>query len=126
MENTGVRIRQANAVAEAWMSKFGESESMLSQQVIEMLRVLLFEFVLHVSDDDGAEGAPPISEKTLANLALALQRVESAAEAGATRERKVRQELAGKADAEAKRQGLSKDSAAALRAVLTGEPAHAT
>ena len=130
MEQVGVRMRQAREVADAWTSKFGESESKISQHIIEVLRVLIFEHTLQVAEaqdaagGDGADGTP-LSHEAIAGLALAAQRIERAAEMGAKRERDLRQELAGVVDAEAKRQGLAKDTAAAIRAALLGDAAHA-
>lgn len=133
VEGVGVRMRQAREVAEAWAAKFGESESKLSSHIIEMLRVLIFEHTLQAAetrDADGGEGAEgaegaPVSQEVIAGLALAAQRIERAAEMGAKRDRELRQELAGVVDAEAKRQGLSPDTAGAIRAALLGDAAHA-
>lgn len=130
VEGVGVRMRQAREVAEAWTAKFGESESNLSSHIIEMLRVLIFEHTLQAAETrdadsgEGAEGAP-VSQEVIAGLALAAQRIERAAEMGAKRDRELRQELAGVVDAEAKRQGLSPDTAGAIRAALLGDAAYA-
>lgn len=130
VEGVGVRMRQAREVAEAWAANFGESESKLSSHIIEMLRVLIFEHTLQAAEGqnaDGGEGAAaaPVSQEVIASLALAAQRIERAAEMGAKRDRELRQELAGVVDAEAKRQGLSPDTAGAIRAALLGDAAHA-
>lgn len=130
VEGVGVRMRQAREVAEAWAAKFGESESKLSSHIIEMLRVLIFEHTLQAAEEqnaDGGEGAAaaPVSQEVIAGLALAAQRIERAAEMGAKRDRELRQELAGVVDAEAKRQGLSPDTAGAIRAALLGDATHA-
>lgn len=130
MERVGVKMRQAREVAEVWTTKFGNSDSKLSQHIIEVLRTLIFELTLKVAepqDGDGADGAdaPPLSADAIARLSLAVQRIERAAKEGAQRERDLRQELAGVVDAEAKRQGLSADTAGAIRAALLGETANA-
>lgn len=128
MEGVGVRMRQAREVAEAWTAKFGESESKLSSHIVEMLRVLIFERTLQVAeaqDGDGGNNAPAPQE-VIASLALAAQRIERAAELGAKREREIRLEVADKFEKEAKRQGLTKDTAAALRAALLGDAANAS
>lgn len=131
MERVGIRIRQAREVADAWTAKFGESKSNLSQHIIEVLRALVFEHTMKVAeaqDAAGGDGAdtPPLSTDVMASLALTVQRLERAAKEGDQRERLVRQELAGKVKAEAERQGLSSDIAAALRAALLGgKPADA-
>ena len=131
VEQVGVRMRQAREVAEVWVKKFGNSDSKLSQHIIEVLRVLTFEHAMKVTEAQDAAGgdgadAPPLSHEAIAGLALAVQRIERAAEMGAKRERELRQELAGVVDAEAKRQGLAKDTATAIRAALLGDAAHAS
>ena len=131
VEQVGVRMRQAREVAEVWVAKFGKSESKLSQHIIEVLRVLVFEHAIKIAEAQDAAGgdgadAPPLSADAMASLALVVQRLERAAEMGANRERKVRQEMAVKVEAEAERQGLSSEIASALRAALLGgKPADA-
>ena len=128
MERVGLRIRQAREVAEVWTAKFGESNSKLSQHIIEVLRALVFEHTLQAAEAQDAEGgdATPLSADAMASLALVVQRIERAAEMGANRELKMRQKLAVNVEKEAKRQGLSSDIAAALRATLLGgKPADA-
>ena len=131
MEQVGMRIRQNRELAEAWTAKFGEAQSKIGSHIIEMLRLLVFERTLQVAEDqnadsgDGAENAT-VSQEVIAGLALAVQRLEKASEMGAKRDRELRQELAGRFDEEAKRQGLSPDSASAIRAALLGYAAHAS
>lgn len=131
MERVGIKIRQTREVAEAWTAKFGESESKLSQHIIEVLRVLVFEHTMQAAEAQDAAGgdgadATPLSADAMASLALTVQRLERAAKEGDQRERLVRQEMAVNVEAEAKRQGLSSDIAAALRtALLGGKPADA-
>lgn len=131
MERIGIRIRQTREVADAWTAKFGESESNLSQHIIETLRVLVFEHTMQIAeaqDAAGGDGAdtPPLSTDVMASLALTVQRLERAAKEGNQRERLMRQELAGVVDAEAKRHGLTKDTAGAIRAALLGDAANAS
>ena len=128
MERVGVKMRQAREVAEVWTTKFGNSDSKLSQHIIEVLRTLIFELTLKVAEPKDADGAdaPPLSADAIARLSLAVQRLERAAKEGAQRERALRQKLTEVVDAEAKRQGLSPDTAGAIRAALLGgDAAHA-
>ena len=119
MEKAGRRVREAREVASAWTAKFGEEPSgEVSQHIIEMLRVMAFEMTLNADEQTDEEGNSALDPVMIGHLALALERLERAAEMGAKRERALRAELAVKAEQVARRQGISADTAAAIRAAL--------
>ena len=119
MEKAGRRLREAREVASAWTAKFGEEPSgEVSQHIIEMLRVMAFEVTLNADEQTDEEGNSALDPAMIGHLALALERLERAAEMGAKRERALRAEFAVKAEQVAKRQGISADTAAAIRAAL--------
>ena len=98
MEAVGRRIREARAAAAAWTAKFGEAPTgELGQHVIEILRGLSLDLSLDAQDNDD----PSARLENLAQLALAVQRLERAAGMSAARERALRSELAERAAAEA-------------------------
>ena len=121
MEAVGRRIREAREAAAAWTAKFGEAPTgELGQHVIEILRGLSLDLSLDAQENDD----PTARMENLAQLALAVQRLERAAGMSATRERALRAELAERAASEAEeaaRQQSAKTGhvlpAAALRAI---------
>ena len=120
MEAVGQRFRQSREVAEAWIAKFGEEPTgEVGQAVVEMLRTLAFETTLKATEDPD----DTMDADTLVNLALAVQRLERAAEIGTKRERAWRREAADKGAGAARKAGVSADTAAAIRAAIEGTPA---
>lgn len=119
MEQTGRRIREAREIAGVWTQKFGEAPTGdLSSHIIEMLRTLTFEITLKAGDD-GAEDAMDVEDVN--KLALAVQRLETAAAQSHRREREIREEVAAQAEKEMKRAGISGPVASAVRAALGGD-----
>lgn len=117
MEAVGARMREARAVAEAWTAGATDidSESRLGRHIIEMLRTLAFD---HVISLDPGDTETPLSAQAINDLALAVQRLENAADLTSRREREIRREVAAQAETEAKKRGISGDTAAALREAL--------
>jgi len=116
MEAVGARMREARAVAEAWTAGATEidSESRLGRHIIEMVRTLAFDHVINI--EPGEDN--PLSAAAINDLALAVQRLENAADTTSRREREIRREVAAQAENEAKKRGISGDTAAALRRAL--------
>lgn len=120
MENFGQRIRESREIAKVWVAKFGEEPAgEVGQLTIEMLRTLAFELAARARDMMDESDEPSIDPAMINELALAIQRLERAAEIGAKRERSIRAEIAAQAETVAKKAGISADTAAAIRAALT-------
>ena len=120
IEAAGRRIREAREVADSWTAKFGEEPTgEVGQHVVELLRVLAFDATLRASDSDD-----PIDPEDLNNLALAVRRLEAAAETGAKRQRTLRRETASKAATAAtavvRKAGISADTERLIRAAIQG------
>ena len=116
MEKIGRRIREAREVSEAWIAKFGEEPAGdVGAMIVEMLRTLAFEAAHSAAESDG-----PVDTDMINDMALAVRRLEQAAETGAKREREIRTEAAEAAGTEARRLGISPDFEAAIRRVAQG------
>ncbi len=114
MEKMGRRIRESREIAEVWTGKFGEApQGDVGQMIIEMLRTMAYDLTLAA----GAAGAT-LDTSIINDLALAVQRLEKAADISVKRERELRQEMARQAEVEVKKQGISPDIASAIRTAL--------
>ncbi|MYE14519.1 MAG: DUF3486 family protein [Gammaproteobacteria bacterium] len=90
MELVGQRFRQSREVAEMWVARFGEEPpGEVGQLIVQMLHTLAFETTLRMTEGDDA-----LDPDALKDLALAVQRLERAAEIGTKRVREVRREAA--------------------------------
>lgn len=118
METVGRRIREARAVADACVGKLGQSHSNVGAYTIEMLRTLVNDLVLkfHEAGEVGAD--------ELKTVSITLQRIEKASNLNVAHLRAVRQEVAAAAaeaaGGEARRRGVSAETAAAIRQVIEG------
>ena len=100
MEAVGRRLRDAREAAAAWTARFGEAPTgELGQHIIEILRGLSFDLSLDAQEHED----PAARMELLAQLALAVQRLERAAGMSAARERALRAELAERAADEAEK-----------------------
>ncbi len=123
MEQFGRRVRETREIAKVWTDKFGEQPAgNITPHLIEVLRTLVFEITLTADDTDDA-GQPVLSPAMINDLALAIQRLERAAEIGVERERKLRVEFAKEAEGEAKKAGISSTTALAIRRALEAQDA---
>ena len=121
IEQAGQRIREAREAAAAWATQAAEGPGDVGRLTIEILRTLALEMSHRAQDrldDQDAEDA--LSPAEMKDLALVLQRLESADERSARRERVVREAIAKRVDEAGKSAGLSKDGAAAIRAAIMG------
>ena len=126
MEVMGRRIRESREIAEVWTTKFGDKPSgELSQHIINMLRHLAFEFVLHNDGAVNEDGGAVIDPATINTLAGAVQRMERAAATSTQREKELRQawqdEARKKLKKSGKQAGLSDEAIELSRKVMTGE-----
>ena len=123
MELVGQRIRATREIAEMWTAKFGEQPTgEVGRHIVEMLRTLAFEVALKADPDAVDEDGKPVFDASVINdLALAVQRLERAAELSTKREKELRSEMARQAETHAKKKGISSDLAAAIRAALESD-----
>lgn len=96
MEEVGARLRQSREVAEMWIGKLGsQPQGETGKLLNEIIRTLAFETTMQA-----AEGDEPVSPAMLKDLALAVQRLESAANMNQDRDKKIRIEERERAAAE--------------------------
>lgn len=120
MEQMGSRIREARAISEQWIATLGtEPQGEVSHILIEMLRTLAFDVTLKM-----ANGEDEVEPKFIKELAIGIERLEKAASESFKREQEIRrlalEQAAEKAEAVAKRGGLSSDTVQALRREILG------
>ena len=119
MEQFGRRVREARAIADALVAKFGERPTgEIGQLAIEILRILAFELIVRGSGDPQTLDAKDVRE-----WALALERLERAEAVGRARERGMREAMAAQAEQIAVVRGISADTAAEIRAAIEGAAA---
>lgn len=125
MEDVGARLRQAREVSEMWIANLGsQPQGQLGKLLNEIVRTMAFETTMAAADS-----GKPLPPKMIKDLALAIQRLESAANMNEEREKKIRDEertRAAEAAAQAiekkgKTAGVSKDGIAAMQAAIMQE-----
>jgi hypothetical protein len=121
MEEVGAKLREAREVAQMWIGKLGsEPAGEVGRLLNEIVRNLAFRAAMQVSEGEG-----DIDPKDLKNLAVAVHRLEQAAERNVRVEREIRQQAKAEAaeavESEAKRQGASAATIDSLRAAIMQE-----
>lgn len=111
MESIGKEIREAREVADVWVARLGTKPSGdVSNLLMEMLRTQAFKLMVRLSEDPDAMMDPDM----LKDLALGIQRLESAAMQTHKREKDIRkafaEEAANQVESEAKAAGLTSDA----------------
>ncbi len=124
MAEVGAEIREYRAIAEAWRSKFGEQPvSDLGQLTGEVLSTLAFKAALRASEASNDDDDSAIDVEAIGALALALQRVERAAETSTRREKELREAYARETTAAQekviKSRGIDGTTAAELRRAVS-------
>lgn len=120
MEDVGAKIRQSREVAEAWTAKLGDAPtSDVGKLLQEIVRTLAFETSIHMTESD-----KPSTPKALAQMALAIQRVEQAALASHKREKEIRAafaaEVAESTEKAIQSAGLSVETAQNIKQMILG------
>jgi len=88
MEEVGAKLRQSREVAQMWIGKLGaEPQGEVGKLLNEVVRNLAFEAALRASEDD-----EPIEPKMLKNLAIAVERLERAANQNMKVEEEIRKQ----------------------------------
>lgn len=125
MEDLGQRLRQSREVAEVWVSKLGEAPtSDVGKLLQEFVRTMAFDTSMKMMEQSEGEEGEVISPKALGQLALVVQRIETAAMSSMKREKEIRTayaaEAAEKTEAVAKKAGLTAETVKMLKAELLG------
>lgn len=121
MESVGEKIMAGRQMAEVWTAKLGnEPSSDVGKLLFQFVQSLAFETSLSLSED-----SKTVSPKALNEMALALQRLESAASNNLKREREIRKAYAEEAaDAVSEelrgQDGISEQIEARIREILMG------
>ena len=88
MERIGARLKQSREVAKVWIGKLGaEPQGEVGKLLNEMVRNLAFEATM-----DMAEGDEPVAPKLIKDMAIAIHRLEQAAEKNAKVEEQIRKQ----------------------------------
>lgn len=98
MEDMGQRLRQSREVAEVWVSKLGEAPtSDVGKLLQEFVRTMAFDTSMKMMEQSDGEDVEVISPKALGQLALVVQRIETAAMTSMKREKEIRAAFAAEA-----------------------------
>ncbi|HFG1697249.1 TPA: DUF3486 family protein [Vibrio cholerae] len=125
MEEMGQRLRQSREVAEVWVSKLGEAPtSDVGKLLQEFVRTMAFDTSMKMMEQSDGENGEVISPKALGQLALVVQRIETAAMTSMKREKEIRAAFAAEA-AEAveriiKQAGISLETAEEITDKILG------
>jgi len=124
MEQIGAKLRQSREVSEMWIANLGsQPQGQLGKLINEMIRTMAFETGAAL-----AESNEPVPPAILKDLALAVQRLESAANMNEDRERKVRieerqrvvEEAATRVEAAGNQGGMSRESIETIKREILG------
>lgn len=98
MEEMGQRLRQSREVAEVWVSKLGDAPtSDVGKLLQEFVRTMAFDTSMKMMEASEGEDGEVISPKALGQLALVVQRIETAAMSSMKREKEIRAAYAAEA-----------------------------
>ncbi|CSA82235.1 DUF3486 family protein [Vibrio cholerae] len=125
MEDMGQRLRQSREVAEVWVSKLGEAPtSDVGKLLQEFVRTMAFDTSMKMMEQSDGEDVEVISPKALGQLALVVQRIETAAMTSMKREKEIRAAFAAEAAEAAekivKQAGISADTATDIKNQILG------
>jgi hypothetical protein len=120
MEEVGSKLQQSREMAQMWIGKLGAApQGQVGKLINEIIRTMAFDTAMHMSEDD-----EPVAPKQLAALALAVQRLESAANMNEEREKQIRKEMAAQAAEVAaqsmENQGLTQDAIDTIKNHILG------
>lgn len=124
LDRVGKRLQESREMASVWIGKLGAApQGEVGKLLNEIIRTLAFETSMHMAESD-----EPVAPKMLANLALAVQRLEDSATKNLKRDEEIRkqerakaaQEAAEQAAAFGKANGLSAETVQALKNQVLG------
>jgi hypothetical protein len=120
MQEVGAKLQQSRELAEMWIGKLGAApQGQVGKLLNEIIRTMAFDTAMHMS-----EGEDPVAPKMLSQLALAVQRLESAANMNEEREKQIRKEMAQQAADAAEEslrgQGMSREAVDTIKKQILG------
>lgn len=120
LETVGSKLREAQEISKVWVDEFGaDSSNEVSQMVIQTLRTLALDTTFKQADSK-----EPIPPKHLKELAIAIEKLERAADITQKREiqlrKRVAEEAADAAETAAKAAGMTKAGAEAIKREILG------
>ncbi|CAA0097670.1 Uncharacterised protein [BD1-7 clade bacterium] len=120
MEKVGAKMRETNAIADAWVARLGDKPTgQVGNLLIQMTRSMAFDVALAAGEED-----EPASLGMLKDLALTVQRLEKASMDSLKREKEIRQafaeEAAASAEKVAKAAGLTSETVNTIKAEILG------
>lgn len=120
MEEVGSKLQQSREMAAMWIGKLGATpQGQVGKLINEIIRTMAFDTAMHMS-----EGDDPVPPKMLAQLALAVQRLESAANMNEERDAKIRKQAtidaADVAEESLRGQGMSKEAIDTIKKEILG------
>ncbi|HAS3198626.1 TPA: DUF3486 family protein [Vibrio cholerae] len=123
MEEMGQRLRQSREVAEVWVSKLGEAPtSDVGKLLQEFVRTMAFDTSMKMMEQSDGEDGEVISPKALGQLALVVQRIETAAMTSMKREKEIRdallEEQRQKLEKLESKAGVTKETLSTIREAL--------
>lgn len=121
MEAIGKRMRETNAIADAWVNRLGDKPTgQVGNLLIQMTRSMAFDIALAAQENEDE----PASLGMLKELALTIQRLEKAAAASLQNEKEIRkafaEEVANKVEKMATQRGMTKADAQYWRSEVLG------
>lgn len=126
MEAIGKKMRETNAVADAWVQRLGDKpQGQVGNLLIQMTRSMAFDLALAAQDQTNEDGEEePVSLGMLKDLSLTIQRLEKASMDSLKREKEIRkafaEEAANTAEKAAKAAGLTAQAIATIKNEILG------
>lgn len=126
MEAIGKKMRETNAVADAWVQRLGDKpQGQVGNLLIQMTRSMAFDLALAAQDQTNEDGEEePISLGMLKDLSLTIQRLEKASMDSLKREKEIRkafaEEAANIAEKAVKAAGLTAQAIATIKNEILG------
>ncbi|MDP2548073.1 DUF3486 family protein [Oceanobacter sp. 4_MG-2023] len=126
MERIGKKMRETNAVADAWVSRLGNKPTgQVGNLLIQMTRSMAFDLALSAQEQENEDGEQePPSLGMLKDLALTIQRLEKASMDSLKREKEIRkafaEEAAKAAEKVATAAGLTREAVTIIKNDILG------
>jgi hypothetical protein len=121
MDRIGAKLQQSRAIADMWIGKLGsEPAGQTGKLLNEVVRNLAFDAAMHM-----AEGEEPAHPGAIKELAIAIEKLETAANKNEQRDalirKQAREEAAAELTQELKNDGISEELEASIKRILLGK-----